>query len=97
MAFFGSLKFLSYMTLVIIVWLVLNSLSVTHAIHFDRYPFILLNLAFTTQATYAAPLILLSQNRQANTTASGPRPTRDQRACPGGHPEHPAAAARRLG
>lgn len=64
-AFFGSLKFISYMTLVIIVWLVLNSLSVTHAIHFDRYPFILLNLAFSAQATYAAPLILLSQNRQA--------------------------------
>ena len=64
-AFFGSLRFISYMTCVIILWLLINTLSVTHAIHFDQFPFILLNLAFSAQATYAAPLILLSQNRQA--------------------------------
>ncbi len=63
--FFGSLKFISYMTLFIIAWITLNSLALTNTIHFDKYPYILLNLLFSTQASYAAPLILLSQNRQA--------------------------------
>jgi len=61
--FFGSLKFIGYMTVVIIAWIAVNSLVV--AFRWDPYPFILLNLAFSAQATYAAPLILLSQNRAA--------------------------------
>jgi uncharacterized membrane protein len=44
----------------------LNILQFTREIHWDPYPFILLNLAFSTQAAYAAPLILLAQNRQAD-------------------------------
>jgi uncharacterized membrane protein len=61
--FFGSLKFIIYMTVVIIAWIVINAFVV--ALRWDPYPFILLNLAFSAQATYAAPLILLSQNRSA--------------------------------
>lgn len=63
--FFGSLKFIAWMTAVIIAWLVVNSLWLTAGLRWDPYPFILLNLAFSAQATYAAPLILLSQNRAA--------------------------------
>jgi uncharacterized membrane protein len=61
--FFGSLKFIVYMTVVIILWIALNAFVV--ALRWDPYPFILLNLAFSAQATYAAPLILLSSNRAA--------------------------------
>ena len=61
--FFGSLKFIAWMTIVIIAWIVLNAFVV--ALRWDPYPFILLNLAFSAQATYAAPLILLSSNRAA--------------------------------
>lgn len=63
--FFGSLKFIAWMTAMIAVWIAFNTLTLTGAIHFDKYPFILLNLLFSTQASYAAPLILLSQNRAA--------------------------------
>lgn len=61
--FMGTAKFLVYMTLFIIVWILLNVLGMTKW-HWDPYPFILLNLFFSTQASYAAPLILLAQNRQ---------------------------------
>jgi uncharacterized membrane protein len=61
--FFGTPTFLIVQTLIVAVWIVLNSVGVTH---FDLYPFILLNLAFSTQAAYAAPLILLAQTRQAD-------------------------------
>jgi uncharacterized membrane protein len=64
-AYFGSLRFIAWMTVVIIGWLVVNTLWLTRGIKWDPYPFILLNLAFSAQATYAAPLILLSQNRGA--------------------------------
>jgi uncharacterized membrane protein len=47
---------------IVIIWIIVNSVALLH--HFDPYPFILLNLAFSTQAAYAAPLILLAQNRQ---------------------------------
>jgi uncharacterized membrane protein len=62
---FGSWKFIIVQTLIVILWIGLNLLAVVH--HWDPYPFILLNLVFSTQAAYAAPLILLSQNRQADT------------------------------
>ena len=51
-------------SIVVVIWIVLNSLALTY--HWDPYPFILLNLAFSTQAAYAAPLILLAQTRQAD-------------------------------
>src|SRR5699024_3959687 len=60
--FFGTGTYLLIQTIVVIVWIVLNVAVV--ALRFDPYPFILLNLAFSTQAAYAAPLILLAQNRQ---------------------------------
>jgi uncharacterized membrane protein len=61
--FFGTPIFLIAQTLIVAVWIVLNVVGVTQ---FDLYPFILLNLAFSTQAAYAAPLILLAQTRQAD-------------------------------
>jgi uncharacterized membrane protein len=62
--FFGTGSYLLIQTIVVIVWIALNVVSV--ALRWDPYPFILLNLAFSTQAAYAAPLILLAQNRQEN-------------------------------
>jgi uncharacterized membrane protein len=58
----GTGKYLVTQTVFVIGWITLNVISVVH--HWDPYPFILLNLAFSTQAAYAAPLILLAQNRQ---------------------------------
>ena len=60
--FFGTGTYLLIQTIVVIVWIIINIAVV--ALRFDPYPFILLNLAFSTQAAYAAPLILLAQNRQ---------------------------------
>ncbi len=61
--FFGTPQFLIGQTVIVIIWIVLN---VVGPYIFDSYPFILLNLAFSTQAAYAAPLILLAQTRQAD-------------------------------
>ena len=61
--FFGTPVFLVGQTAIVAVWIVLNTAGV---FHFDIYPFILLNLAFSLQAAYAAPLILLAQTRQAD-------------------------------
>src|ERR1700728_496638 len=60
--FFGTGKFLAGLTVLVIFWIALNTFGLIH--HWDPYPFILLNLAFSTQAAYAAPLILLAQGRQ---------------------------------
>ena len=62
--FLGTGRYLAIQTVVVIVWIGLNLFAI--AIRWDPYPFILLNLAFSTQAAYAAPLILLAQNRQEN-------------------------------
>ena len=62
--FFGTPQYILGQTLVVIAWITLNAIAITN--HWDPYPFILLNLAFSTQAAYAAPLILLAQNRQEN-------------------------------
>jgi uncharacterized membrane protein len=62
--FFGTGRYLLIQTVMVLVWIVLNVAAA--ALRFDPYPFILLNLAFSTQAAYAAPLILLAQNRQEN-------------------------------
>ena len=61
--FFGTPRFLIGQTLVVGVWITANAVGV---VRFDLYPFILLNLAFSLQAAYAAPLILLAQTRQAD-------------------------------
>ncbi len=61
--FFGTPKFLIGQTVVVGAWIVINA---THLVRFDLYPFILLNLMFSLQAAYAAPLILLAQTRQAD-------------------------------
>ncbi|MEU8077368.1 DUF1003 domain-containing protein [Catellatospora citrea] len=63
--FMGTAKFLVYMTVFVIVWILINLIGV-FGLQWDPYPFILLNLFFSTQASYAAPLILLAQNRQAD-------------------------------
>ena len=60
--FLGTGKYLVAQTVLVVFWVVLN--SVAYVDHWDPYPYILLNLAFSTQAAYAAPLILLAQNRQ---------------------------------
>lgn len=62
--FLGTGRYLAIQTVIVIVWIAINLSWV--ALRFDPYPFILLNLAFSTQAAYAAPLILLAQNRQEN-------------------------------
>src|SRR5436190_23864317 len=61
--FFGTPSFLVTETVIVAVWILVNVLGLTT---FDIYPFILLNLAFSLQAAYAAPLILLAQTRQAD-------------------------------
>jgi uncharacterized membrane protein len=60
--YLGTGRFLAIQTVVVVVWIGLN--LVAWRIRWDPYPFILLNLAFSTQAAYSAPLILLAQNRQ---------------------------------
>jgi uncharacterized membrane protein len=62
--FFGTPQYIVGQTIVVIFWIALNGLAVS--LRWDPYPFILLNLAFSTQAAYAAPLILLAQTRQAD-------------------------------
>jgi len=59
----GSWRFIIVQTLIVIVWMTLNVVGFMH--HWDVYPFILLNLLFSTQAAYAAPIIMMSQNRQS--------------------------------
>jgi uncharacterized membrane protein len=61
--FMGTATFLAYMTLFVIIWVAINVIGL-FGLRWDPYPFILLNLFFSTQASYAAPLILLAQNRQ---------------------------------
>lgn len=60
--FIGTARFLVFQSVVVVVWIALN--VAIPALRFDEYPFILLTLALSLQAAYAAPLILLAQNRQ---------------------------------
>ncbi len=62
--FLGTGSYLAIQTVIVVVWILLNIGAFSWG--WDPYPFILLNLAFSTQAAYAAPLILLAQNRQEN-------------------------------
>jgi uncharacterized membrane protein len=67
--FFGTPRYLAIQTVLVVMWIAFNALEALaygKGAAFDPYPFILLNLVFSTQAAYAAPLILLAQNRQAD-------------------------------
>jgi uncharacterized membrane protein len=59
----GSWRFIIIQTLIVLLWMGLNVIAFVH--HWDVYPFILLNLLFSTQAAYAAPIIMMAQNRQS--------------------------------
>ena len=61
--FIGTARFLVYMTIFVVIWILWNCFAPTH-LRFDEYPFIFLTLLLSLQASYAAPLILLAQNRQ---------------------------------
>lgn len=60
----GSWRFIIIQTIIVAAWMVLN--VVAYIRHWDPYPYILLNLLFSTQAAYAAPIIMMAQNRQAD-------------------------------
>ena len=62
--FFGTPRYILGQTVIVALWIFLNSIALVH--HWDPTPFIMLNLIFSTQAAYAAPLILLAQTRQAD-------------------------------
>ncbi len=59
----GSWRFIIWQTVIVMIWMAANIVGVVR--HWDPYPFILLNLLFSTQAAYAAPIIMMSQNRAA--------------------------------
>ncbi len=59
----GSWRFIIIQTIIVVVWMGLNIYAYFY--HWDPYPFILLNLLFSTQAAYAAPIIMMAQNRQS--------------------------------
>lgn len=58
----GSWRFIIWQTIIVILWMTLNVVAIIN--HWDPYPYILLNLVFSTQAAYAAPIIMMAQNRQ---------------------------------
>ena len=58
----GSWRFIIIQTIIVVVWMALNLVAFVD--HWDPYPYILLNLLFSTQAAYAAPIIMMAQNRQ---------------------------------
>ena len=58
----GSWAFIIWQSIIVVMWMILNVVGFIQ--HWDVYPFILLNLIFSTQAAYAAPIIMMSQNRQ---------------------------------
>jgi uncharacterized membrane protein len=62
--FLGTGRYLAFQTALVVIWIAMNAFA--WELRWDKYPFILLNLAFSTQAAYAAPLILLAQNRQTD-------------------------------
>ena len=61
-AFVGSWQFIIWQTVILIIWMFVN---VEQLVHFDPYPFILMNLLLSSQAAYATPMILMSSNRQS--------------------------------
>lgn len=86
--FFGTPQYIIGQTILVILWVAMNTTALLNIVHFDKYPYILLNLAFSTQAAYAAPLILLAQTRQADrdkiaTDREDTRHTRTEKALKG--------------
>src|SRR5256885_14565172 len=73
-SFIGSWRFLIIQTLLVATWVTINTLQVTGKIHIDPYPYILLNLAFSTQAAYTGPVLLLAGNRPAPKDRPTPQP-----------------------
>jgi uncharacterized membrane protein len=63
-AFVGSWTFLCVQTILVIIWIGYNALVITGTWHFDPYPFIFLNLIFSLQSAYTAPIVMISQNQQ---------------------------------
>jgi uncharacterized membrane protein len=59
----GSWRFIIWQSIFVALWMILNVIAFMH--HWDAYPYILLNLLFSTQAAYAAPIIMMAQNRQS--------------------------------
>jgi uncharacterized membrane protein len=59
----GSWRFIIIQTIIVAIWMILNVIAIVD--QWDKYPFILLNLVFSTQAAYAAPIIMMAQNRQS--------------------------------
>lgn len=59
----GSWRFIIFQSILLTIWIIINTLAIAMA--WDPYPFILMNLVLSTQAAYAAPIIMMSQNRQA--------------------------------
>jgi len=59
----GAWRFIIYQSIIVLAWLALNVIGIIR--HWDPYPFILLSLLFSAQAAYAAPIIMMSQNRQS--------------------------------
>src|SRR5437868_10127662 len=64
-SFIGSWRFLIIQTCLVAIWVTVNTLQATGRIHIDPFPYILLNLAFSTQAAYTGPVLLLAGNRQS--------------------------------
>ena len=64
-SFIGSWRFLIIQTCLVAIWVSVNTLQATGRIHIDPFPYILLNLAFSTQAAYTGPVLLLAGNRQS--------------------------------
>jgi len=92
--FFGTSYFLVGQTVIVAVWIALNALGLTK---FDVYPFILLNLAFSLQAAYAAPLILLAQTRQADRKAHADADAQHREALAVASEQRQALAAQQAG
>jgi len=84
--FFGTPQFLIGQTIVVAIWIAINAAAVS--LRWDPYPFILLNLLFSTQAAYAAPLILLAQTRQADRDKSHAEAIEGHREATARHQEH---------
>ncbi len=92
--FFGTPVFIGGQTFLVAIWIALN--AVAFSLRWDPYPFILLNLAFSTQAAYAAPLILLAQTRQADRDKAAAAHFADMAAAQRAHVERETGALREL-
>ena len=92
--FFGTPTFILGQTVLVAAWIALNALAIS--LRWDPYPFILLNLAFSTQAAYAAPLILLAQTRQADRDKAGAEDLAHHAAAQHRHAEQQNASLRAM-